>query len=160
MFAGPLETPQLSFGKKLLAFNWLFVALITCIAGVGAASLYSVAGGKLDPWAETHVIRYFLGLGLLFGVALIDIRVWLRLAYPVYLLALALLVAVPIIGTESGGAQRWLQFGGVSMQPSEFAKPAFVVMCAWLFSETQSRDDVPSLPLVIEIGRASCRERV
>jgi rod shape determining protein RodA len=130
MFAGPLEAPKLSFGKKLLAFNWLFVALITCIAGVGAVSLYSVAGGSLDPWAETHVIRYSLGLGLLFGVALIDIKVWLRLAYPVYLVALALLVAVPVIGVESGGAQRWLQLGGINFQPAEFMKVALVLALA------------------------------
>jgi len=130
MFTGPLEMPQLSFARKLLAFNWLFVALITCIAGVGAASLYSVAGGKLDPWAETHVIRYFLGLGLLFGVALIDIRVWLRLAYPVYLIALALLVAVPFIGIESGGAQRWIQIGGINFQPAELMKVALVLALA------------------------------
>jgi len=80
MFSGPLETPKLSFGEKLIAFNWVFVVLITSLVCVGAAALYSVAGGSLDPWAETHVIRYCLGLGLLFAVALTDIKIWMRLA--------------------------------------------------------------------------------
>lgn len=127
MFSGPLESSRLSFGEKLLAFNWLFLLLISALASVGAAALYSVAGGSLDPWAETHVIRYCLGLGVLFGVALTDIKIWVRLAYPVYVVALVLLVAVPFLGTDSGGATRWLQFGSVSFQPAELMKVALVL---------------------------------
>lgn len=130
MFAGPLESPKLNFAEKLLALNWLFVALITALAGVGAAALYSVAGGSLEPWAETHVIRYCLGLGLLFAVALTDIKVWVRLAYPVYLVALVLLVLVPFLGVETGGAQRWLNIGGINIQPAELMKVALVLALA------------------------------
>ena len=130
MFTGPLETPKLNFGEKLLALNWLFVALVTALACVGAAALYSVAGGSLDPWAETHVIRYCLGLGLLFAVALIDIKVWVRLAYPVYLVSLVLLVMVPVMGVETGGAQRWLSLGSINIQPAELMKVALVLALA------------------------------
>ncbi len=130
MFAGSLDTPQLNFSEKLLALNWIFIALITALAGVGAAALYSVAGGSLTPWAEAHVIRYCLGLGLLFAVALTDIKVWVRLAYPVYLLALLLLVMVPFLGIESSGAQRWLSLGGVNLQPAELMKVALVLALA------------------------------
>jgi rod shape determining protein RodA len=130
MFSGPLESQRLSFGEKLLAFNWVFLCLITCLVCVGATALYSVAGGSLDPWAETHVIRYCLGLGLLFGVALTDIKIWIRLAYPVYLFVLILLVAVPFIGVNSGGAQRWLQLGSFNFQPAELMKVALVLALA------------------------------
>lgn len=130
MFSGPLDTPRISFGEKLLALNWLFLALITGLACVGAAALYSVAGGSLQPWSEAHVIRYCIGLAILFAVALTDIRVWTRLAYPVYALALLLLVAVPFAGVESGGAKRWLQFGSVSFQPAELMKIALVLALA------------------------------
>ncbi len=130
MFSGPLETPRLSFGEKLLAFNWVFIVLITSLVCVGAAALYSVAGGSLDPWAETHVIRYCLGLGLLFLVALTDIKLWMRLAYPVYLAALLMLIAVPILGVDSGGAQRWLQLGSITFQPAELMKVALVLALA------------------------------
>ena len=57
MFSGPLETPKLSFGEKLIAFNWIFLVLITGLVCVGAAALYSVAGVSLVPWAETQGIR-------------------------------------------------------------------------------------------------------
>ena len=60
---------------------------MTAIVLVGAASLYSVAGGSLDPWASRHVVRFCFGLALLFAVAFSDIRLWLRGAYPLYLAA-------------------------------------------------------------------------
>ncbi len=151
MFAGPLEAPRLSFGEKLLAFNWVFVLLISCLACVGAAALYSVAGGSFDPWAEAHVIRYCLGLGLLFAVALTDIRVWVKLAYPVYFVALALLAAVPLIGVESGGAQRWLQFGSFSFQPAELMKVALVLALARYFEWLPSRHISNPLALMIPV---------
>lgn len=159
MFSGPLESPRLSFGEKLLAFNWLFVLLITGLACVGAGALYSVVGGSLDPWAETHVIRYCLGLGLLFAVALTDIRVWVRLAYPVYVLALLLLVAVPLIGMDSGGAKRWLQLGSFSFQPAELMKIALVLALAryyeWLPPKHVSNPLallVPAVMIAVPVG--------
>ncbi|MDA7947589.1 MAG: rod shape-determining protein RodA [Hyphomicrobiaceae bacterium] len=159
MFAGPIEAPRLSFGEKLIAFNWVFVLLISCLACVGAVALYSVAGGAFDPWAETHVIRYCLGLGLLFGVALTDIRIWVRLAYPVYMLALALLVAVPLVGVEAGGAKRWLQIGSFGFQPAELMKVALVLALAryyeWLPAKYISNPlalMVPVLMIMVPVG--------
>ena len=97
---------------------------------IGVAALYSVAGGSLEPWASRHVVRYCLGLGLLFAVALSDIRWWLRAAYPLYLVALLMLAAVILFGVESGGAKRWLGYGELSFQPSEMMKIALVLAIA------------------------------
>ncbi|MEX1059895.1 MAG: FtsW/RodA/SpoVE family cell cycle protein, partial [Methyloceanibacter sp.] len=108
LFAEGFERPQLKLKKKLLLLNWPFLLLITAITLVGVAALYSVAGGALEPWASRHVVRYCIGLALLFAVALIDIRWWLRAAYPLYLVALLMLAAVIVFGVESGGAKRWL----------------------------------------------------
>ena len=72
-----------------------------------------------------------------------------RVSLGVFAVSMVLMVVTLILGAEIKGASRWIQFSGFSIQPSEFAKPAFVVVCAWLFAETQSRNDVPSLPLVI-----------
>ena len=82
---------------KLLALNWPFLLLITAITLIGVAALYSVAGGSLEPWASRHVVRYCLGLALLFIVALSDIRWWLRAAYPLY---------VVVVADARGGAPR------------------------------------------------------
>jgi rod shape determining protein RodA len=130
LFAEGFERPQLLLKKKLLLLNWPFLLLITAITLVGVAALYSVAGGALDPWASRHVVRYCLGLALLFAVALVDIRWWLRAAYPLYLAALLLLAAVIVFGVESGGAKRWLGYGEYSFQPSELMKIALVLAIA------------------------------
>ena len=57
--------------------------------------------------------------------------------------SLVLMVAVLFIGVEVKGAHRWVSFAGVSIQPSEFLKPAFVVICAWLFAEHARQPDIP-----------------
>ncbi len=62
---------------------------------------------------------------------------------------LLLLVLVPGIGAEINGAKRWIRLAGLSFQPSEFAKPAFVVLSAWLFAESETRTDMPAVPLSI-----------
>ena len=73
LFAEGLERPHIRL-KRLLALNWPFLALLTAITLVRVAALYSVAGGSLEPWASRHVVRYCIGLALLFIVALSDIR--------------------------------------------------------------------------------------
>ncbi|MGZ8400774.1 MAG: FtsW/RodA/SpoVE family cell cycle protein, partial [Methyloceanibacter sp.] len=118
LFADGVERPQLLLKKKLMLINWPFLLLITAITLIGVAALYSVAGGSLEPWASRHVVRYCLGLALLFIVALSDMRWWLRAAFPLYLLALVLLALVILIGVESGGAKRWLGYGEMSFQPT------------------------------------------
>jgi cell division protein FtsW len=59
------------------------------------------------------------------------------------------MIVVLFKGTALNGAQRWLTFGSYSLQPSEFAKPAFVVVIAWLYGEAAKRSDMPALPLAL-----------
>jgi cell division protein FtsW len=70
-----------------------------------------------------------------------------RLALAVFLAAKGGLVAVYFVGVELNGARRWLSFGGHSLQPSEFAKPGFVVVSGWLLAESRRRPDMPALAL-------------
>lgn len=63
-------------------------------------------------------------------VALIDIRIWYRLAYPAYIVALVLLIGIEFVGVEVNGATRWLDFGVARLQPSEIMKPAIVLALA------------------------------
>lgn len=70
---------------------------------------------------------------------------WIRrLAFVVFIGSLALVVATLFIGPEIKGARRWLNFAGVGLQPSEFLKPAFVVLSAWLFAESAKRPEMPA----------------
>src|SRR5690606_30128620 len=63
--------------------------------------------------------------------------------------ALVLMVAVLHFGVEVKGARRWISLAGVSIQPSEFLKPAFVIICAWLFAERRRDPHMPGTALAI-----------
>ena len=70
---------------------------------VGGA-LYSAANGSFLPWAKPHLIRFGMSIVIMLGFALVDIRVWYRLAYPAYVLMLALL-AVQLISPRYAPAK-------------------------------------------------------
>lgn len=124
--------PSFGLATKLWQISWLYVLLLCLLAGVGYVALYSAAGGAPEPYANRHVIRFGFGLVLMIGIAMIDIRVIARLAWPVYGIAVALLVLVLRIGHVGKGAQRWIELGGLQLQPSELAKIGLVmVLAAW-----------------------------
>jgi rod shape determining protein RodA len=127
-----LET-SFGIGAKVLQVNWLYVLLLCGLAGVGYAALYSAAGGAPEPYATRHVLRFAIGLVLMIGIALIDIRFIARMAWPSYVVALALLVVVARFGHVGKGAQRWIEFGGLQLQPSELMKIALVLALASWF---------------------------
>ena len=118
---------------KLFRINWFYVLLLCALAGVGYVALYSVGGGSAAPYAARHATRFAAGLVLMVGIALIDIRFIARLAWPSYAVALALLVVVAHVGHVGKGAQRWIEFGGLELQPSEVMKIALVLALASWF---------------------------
>jgi len=120
----------LNWLEKLREVNWRLVLLITLIASIGIAMQYSMAGGHLEPWAAPQMVRFAIGLLLLIAAALVDIRVWLALAYPAYLVSFLLLVAVEMVGHVGLGAQRWIEIGPIQIQPSELMKIALVLALA------------------------------
>ncbi|MBT6330765.1 MAG: FtsW/RodA/SpoVE family cell cycle protein, partial [Kordiimonadaceae bacterium] len=122
-----------SLRQKLADLNWFIVFIIICVAGIGFAMLYSVAGGSIDPWAKNQFIRFLIGLAMMIVVAIIDIRVWMFLAYPLYAVALGMLVVVDVMGEMGMGAQRWIDLGFMNLQPSEFMKIALVMALARYF---------------------------
>src|SRR3989337_615370 len=72
-----------------------------------------------------------------------------RASLVIFLVGIALMVLILFLGPGIKGAKRWLRIGAVSLQPSEFVKPAFVVLTAWLFNESQKRRDVPGIELAV-----------
>ena len=142
----------LSIGDKLMEVNWGLVLLITLCAGAGVAMLYSVAGGAFHPWALSQLVKFFIGFLVMVAVATIDVRVWMSLAYPAYALALLLLVAVVAVGHMGLGAQRWVNIGGLDLQPSELMKVSLVLALA-RFLHGKSVEEV-SKPLNLGIALA------
>jgi len=120
---------------RLSRVNWLVPVLVCVLAGAGAVTLTSVAGGSFSPWASRHTLRCVAGLAAMLVCALVPLRIWRALAVPTYVAALVLLIAVPLVGTEALGAKRWLTAGGFSIQPSEIMKVALVLMLAWAYAQ-------------------------
>ena len=100
----------------------------------------------LDPFYFVHRQVLFLApaLAVLFATSLLSPRQVRRVALGVFLISLALVAVTLVVGPEIKGARRWLNLFGVGLQPSEFLKPAFVVLAAWAFSESGRRPEMPA----------------
>ncbi|MBE9639530.1 rod shape-determining protein RodA [Salipiger mangrovisoli] len=139
--------------RKVLHINWPLVILLTAVASVGFLMLYSVAGGRLDTWAEPQMKRFGLGLAAMFITAMVPIWLWRNLSVLAYLGSLGLLVAVELFGTVGMGAQRWIDVGFMRLQPSELMKIALVMVLAayydWLPLKKTSRPIWVLLPIIL-----------
>ena len=134
-----LRTDQTLF-QKIQHLGWGLVFLIVILACIGFLSLYSAAGGDINPWASKQILRFVVGLGGMLFVALVDIKYWYRLTYPIYVIGFFLLIVVEVIGHTGMGAQRWINLGFIQLQPSEFMKIAVIMALAKYFHLASSED--------------------
>jgi cell division protein FtsW len=70
-----------------------------------------------------------------------------RAAFFVYIVAILIMAALPFIGHTAKGAARWVAIGGFTLQPSEFMKPALIVLVSWMFAEGQKGEGVPGVSI-------------
>jgi rod shape determining protein RodA len=127
-----IREASFDLGGKLWQVSWIYMLLLCALAGVGYVALFS-AGGSPEPYATRHVMRFAIGIGIMLAMALIDIRMLAKLSWPAYLVSLALLLVVARYGHVGKGAQRWIEFGGLQVQPSELMKLALVMALASWF---------------------------
>ena len=121
MTATTLSVPgeRSSLFGKLRQIDWGFCSVLALIALAGGVMLYSIAGMSWSPWAANHLIRFGFFFVVMIVLAMVDLRIWFGLAYPVYALGLVLLIGVALFGEISLGAQRWLTLPGIGrFQPS------------------------------------------
>lgn len=116
--------------SKLYEINWLLVTFIYLLGMIGVAMIYAATDGVWMSGAAQHLARMVVSGGLLVGVALVDVKVWYNLSYPIYAFALVLLLLVDFFGISVNGSQRWLDLGFMRLQPSEFMKLALVLALA------------------------------
>jgi rod shape determining protein RodA len=124
---------ELTLAEKLWGISWGLLLLLSLIACIGFAMLYSAANGDLQPWAAKQMVRFGIALVPMIAAALIDIRHWYRCAYWAYGLSLLLVVAVDMRGIVGMGAQRWIDLGVIQLQPSELMKIALIMALARYF---------------------------
>ena len=140
MFSIGHDSSDLNILSRLRSINFFFLLIVILIFLFGVLSLYSVSGGEFNSLPVKHIERFLLGLIVFFVICSIDIKFFFKLAYPIFLLSLLFLIIVPFFGTETSGATRWIQIGGISLQPSEFIKFTLILALAKYFhSSTDER---------------------
>ncbi len=137
---------------RLMIGTVLALMLIGIVLLLAASPPVAIRLG-LDPFYFVHRQALFLlpALAVLFATSLLSPRQVRRVALAVFLISLALVAATLFVGPEIKGARRWLNLFGVSLQPSEFLKPAFVVLVAWAFSESGRRPEMPATLLAFAL---------
>jgi len=141
--------------SKILHLHWPLIVLLCAIASVGILMLYSVAGGRMDVWAQTQMERFLMGLTAMFIVAMVPIYIWRNLSALGYIVSMILLIIVEFAGTKGMGAQRWIDLGFMNLQPSELMKITLVMFLAayydWLPVERTSRPLWVAIPVVLTL---------
>ena len=139
--------------KKLLYVNWPIILLLCAAVAIGIIMLTSIAGNSWDPWASAQIKRFFVGLALMISIAMVPIWFWKSMSVLAYITSLGLLVLVEFFGSTGMGAQRWLDLGFITLQPSEMAKVTLIMVLAfyydWLPDQRISKPQWIIVPLVL-----------
>ena len=128
----------------------LFMITFILLMGIGfmlsfAASPAVAERLNLDSFhfVKRHAAFMLPALGVMIGLSFLTPRQVRRTAMVILAVSLLMMVAALFFGIEVKGARRWVTLAGISIQPSEFMKPAFVVICAWLFAEHARQPEIP-----------------
>ncbi|HXJ32453.1 MAG TPA: rod shape-determining protein RodA [Candidatus Eisenbacteria bacterium] len=132
---------RLYVDRRLIThFEWLLPLFAIAVCGLGIATVYSATHApSMDgpsPLAVRQAMWFAGGFAGMLLVLSFDYRRLDRYAYVVYGAAVVALILVPLIGRAAGGSRRWIALGPVSIQPSEFMKPALVIVLAHYFART------------------------
>ena len=129
--------------NKKRSFDYSLLAVVLLLVIMGLLILYSTSAynGRVKfqdsfYYLKKQAFATSLGLALLYIVANLDYHVWKKFAIPAYVLAILLSVAVLLFGDEYNGSKRWLSFGPLSFQPSEFAKIAVILFLACIIEKS------------------------
>ena len=120
--------------------RWTIAALVVlAAAGVVLAMAASPAvaehlGKDIFYFAKRQLMFLAPAVVIMLGVSMLGEGELRRFAIALYSFAFVMMVMVLVHGTEIKGATRWISIGGVTIQPSEFLKPAFIVLSAWMFT--------------------------
>jgi cell division protein FtsW len=149
------RTDRSAFGLWWWTVDRLLLAALGALIFLGVALSFAsspAAAARIgidDPFHFTlrQGVFAFGATVIMISTSMMSPRGVKRVALVVYVLAILVLLALPFVGHSAKGAQRWLQLGPFSLQPSEFVKPALIVLSAWMFSEGQKGQGVPGVSI-------------
>lgn len=129
-----IDTPQQQLVKwRFYIDPWLLLGILA-LATLGSSVVYSASDGDLA-FVEAHLSKLILAMAIMVIAAQVPLNWYRQFSVPLYLVGLALLLAVMFFGEISKGAQRWLDFGVFRFQPSEIMKLAMPATIAWLLAK-------------------------
>jgi cell division protein FtsW len=147
-----------SFGEWWWTVDKLMLVAIAALMLAGvvlslAASPPVAARIGLDPFhfVNRHILFLAPTIGVLIATSFLTPHQVRRVSLIVFVVSLALVAATIFFGAEIKGARRWIVILGVNIQPSEFLKPAFIILIAWLFGESARRPEMPANTFAIAL---------
>jgi cell division protein FtsW len=137
---------------RLLLAGMVLLMLTGVVLSLAASPSVATRIG-LDPFHffHRHVLFLLPSIVVMVGVSFLSPRQIRRSALIVFALSVVLIVATLGFGPEVKGAKRWITILGVNIQASESAKPAFVVLAAWLFSESARKPEMPATSMALSL---------
>jgi cell division protein FtsW len=146
------------FGEWWWTVDRLTLAAVGALLLIGivlslAASPPVAARLGLEPFyfVHRHIVFLFPTVAAMLGVSFLTPRQIRRLSLVVFAVSLVMVAATPYLGAEIKGARRWLVIAGMNIQPSEFLKPAFVIIISWLFAESARRPEMPANAIALSL---------
>jgi rod shape determining protein RodA len=125
--------------RFIIRFDWTIFWVVVTLAGIGLLSVISASyrgpHKPIDPLVIRQLIWIAAGLVAMVAIVLFDYRALATYSYAFYVIAVALLVAVEMIGHSTGGSRRWINLGFFHLEPSELAKLAVVLVMVRYFRE-------------------------
>lgn len=118
----------LSNESKLFLFLIAFMLIFSILGQI-------ISFGGIDQFVQKHVTKIAMGLVIMCGISMVDIKFWSSFAYVLYLACFCFLILVNFIGSAKLGAQRWIDLYFFAFQPSEFMKLILILSIAKYYSE-------------------------
>jgi len=132
---------RLPVNRRRMSIDIWFLVILLVLLAVGLGMLYSASSAQSQydtgyefsaRYLKKQAICALIGLVAMVVISRIHPDVWLKLAWPLYGITIALLLLVLLFGQSVNGAQRWINIGGLQFQPSEVAKLTMIVLFARL----------------------------
>ncbi len=137
-----------------------FLAAFIALMGIGLMLSFAASPAVAERiglnsffFVERQAMFMVPSLAIMIGLSFLSPRQVRRVAVMMLIASLLMMIFALFFGIEVKGARRWISIGSFSIQPSEFMKPAFVIVCAWLFAERARHPEIPgNLFAIITFG--------
>ncbi len=149
------RTDRSALGVWWWTTDHVLLGVTAALIGLGVLLSFGTspaAAARLDVafpfhFAVRQLVFACIAAGLVLGVSMLSPKGIRRAAFFIYVGAIGIMIALPFLGHAAKGATRWLEFAGFTLQPSEFMKPALIVLIAWMFAEGQKGEGVPGVSI-------------